>query len=216
VITAKFPEPPTIDELRKIPPVISVFPAGTVFARIFFAGGRFPGTWDAFRYYGPMSSRFDHHFYDSKNQPCEQERGIMYLSAGAESIPTCLAEAFQIARVIDRQSRIPHLVGFEIANTVSLLDLRGVFSTKIGASSAIHSGQRPRAQRWSQALYLAYPQIHGILYCSSMYGNHPAIALFERAKNCIPPRPIFHRELLDPVLLQVITETGEKIGYGII
>ncbi len=40
----KFPEPPVLDALRKIPVEIQELPAGTEVARIFFAGGDHPTT----------------------------------------------------------------------------------------------------------------------------------------------------------------------------
>ncbi len=212
----KFPEPPEIDSLRQIPPEIQVLPIGTTVARIFFAAGAYPTTWDTFRYYGPTASRFDHHLVDTNGHPHVQTRGIMYLATGSESIPTCLAEVFQVTRIIDRTSRNPILIGFKLAAPVTLLDLRGTFVTAMGASMVIHSGPRPRARRWAQQLYLAYPNVDGILYCSSMYGNKPAIALFERAQQAIPKRPIFHRELKDPILANILTETGRKIHYAVI
>ena len=213
---AKFPEPPTIETLRSIPANTEELAAGTTVARVFFAGGNYPATWDTFRYHGPCASRFDHHLPDSSGLPHLQSQGIIYLAAGGESIPTCLAEVFQSTRIIDRYSGNPILVGIDLAEPVTLLDLRGAFATAIGASTAIHSGPRPRARRWARQLYLAYPQTQGILYCSSMYGNRPAVALFERGRMAIPARPVFHRELKDPVLANVLTETGKKIRYEVI
>jgi hypothetical protein len=213
---SKFPEPPPVSLLKKIPAAIHELPAGTVVSRIFFAGGDYPTAWDAFRYYGPTASRFDHHLLNEAGEAHEQERGIMYLAAGPESIPTCLAEAFQATRAIDRFSRLPVLCGFELASPLRLLDLRGPFVAAMGASTAIHSGPKPRARRWAQQLYQAYPEIDGLLYCASMFANEPAIALFERGSKAIPGRPVFHRELKDPVLANVLTETAEKIRYLLI
>lgn len=213
---AKFPAPPDVEVLRQIPAVTQVLPAGATVARIFFAAGKYPTTWNTFRHFGPTASRFDHHLPDAKGSSHEQDRGVMYLAAGSESIPTCLAEVFQTARIIDRYSRNPVLAGFELAAPVTLIDLRSTFATAIGASMAIHSGPRPRARKWAQHLCLAYPQVDGILYCSSMYGNNSAVALFERGLRAIPQRPVFHRELRDPALANILTETGEKIRYGVV
>jgi hypothetical protein len=49
-----------------------------------------------------------------------------------------------------------------------------------------------------------------------MYGNECAIALFERGQRAIPKRPVFHRELKDPALANIVTETGKKIHYPIL
>lgn len=213
---AKFPEPPDVAFLRALTPVTQNIPAGTVVARIFFSSGDHPTTWDAFRYFGPTNSRFDHQLCDKNNQPFFQERGIMYLAVGAESIPTCLAEVFQTVRIIDRFAKNPILTGFELAESINLLDLSGPFCTAVGASTAINSGSRIRARRWAQQFYAAYPEIDGILYGSSMYGNSPAIALFERAARAIPSRPVFHRALQDSLLDNVLTETARKINYNLI
>lgn len=209
----EFPEPPSLDKLSTIPAETQVLAAGTVVARIFFMGGEYSTTWESFRYFGPTASRFDHHLLNADGLPQEQNRGIMYLASGPESIPTCLAEVFQTTRVIDRYSRNPCLTGFALATSLTLLNLSGTFSTAIGASAVIHSGPRPRARRWAQQLYLAYPDIDGVLFSSSMYGNQPAIALFERGQKAIPKRPLFHRELKDVALTHILVETAKKIRY---
>jgi hypothetical protein len=213
---ARFPEPPGVEALRAIAPVLQRLPAGSVMARLCFAGGPFPTSWDAFRFYGPTTSRFDHQLPDEEGRAQRQGRGIMYLATGQEAIPTCLAEVFQATRVIDRHARDPVLGGFELAAPVTLLDLSGPFATAIGASMALHAGPRPRARRWAQQLYEAYPAIDGLLYCSSMYGNAPAIALFERGARAIPARPVFHRELRDAVMTSILNETARVIGYAVV
>jgi hypothetical protein len=68
----------------------------------------------------------------------------------------------------------------------------------------------------AQRLYEAYPSVDGLLYSSSMYGNAPAIALFERAQDCLPIRPVFHRELRDLVLDRIMRSTANAIGYGLV
>ena len=213
---AKFPEPPGVAALRTIPAVTVSLETGTVLARVFFFGGEHPTRWDRFRHFGPTAARFDHHLADQCGNPRRQKRGIMYLAAGAQSIPTCLAEVFQTSRTIDRHSREPILAGLALACSLTLLDLRGAFATAIGASAAIHSGPRPRARRRAQQLYAAYPSVDGLLYCSSMYGNEPAVALFERGKRALPERPVFHRALSDPAVTTVLIKTGKKIRYAVV
>lgn len=213
---AKFPEPPGLAALRTLPPVTRTLPVGTRLTRIFFASGRVPGAWNRFRHYGPTASRFDHHLPDANGSACLQARGVLYAAHGVEAIPTCLAEVFQQKRLIDVRLGQPVLAGFELIEPLELLDLSGAFATTIGASTAIHSGARPRARRWARALYEAYPSIQGMHYCSSMYGNAPALVLFERAATALPDRPRVHRLLADPALDNVLCLTAEHIRYQIV
>ena len=80
----------------------------------------------------------------------------------------------------------------------------------------INSGPRPRAQRWSRHIYDAFPDIDGLYYPSSMHGNQPSVALYERAKNAMPVAPSFNRLLSDPALLNVIRAAAHNIGYGLL
>jgi len=50
---------------------------------------------------------------------------------------------------------------------------------------ALNSGPRPRARRWSAAIYDTYPHIGGLWYPSSMYGGTPAVALYERIEDAL-------------------------------
>jgi hypothetical protein len=138
---------------------------------------------------------------------------VAYLAENAE---TCFAEVFQETRVIDRSRHDPWLVAFELVRPVTLLDLTGPWPTHAGASMAINSGPRPRAQRWSRAIYEAYPEIEGLHYASSMDANRPAIVLYERAAAALPASPSFHRALADPTLLASIVRVAERFNYAVI
>ena len=213
---AKLPNPPGIDELSKIPPQIKTISVGTEVSRVYFANSAHPTNWNQFRHFGPTASRFDHHQLDTSDKSFVQDRGIMYLAAGSEAASTCLAEVFQAKRTIDRHAGLPIYVGFLLEAKINLLDLTTAFITTMGASTAIHSGPRPRARLWSQQLYQANPEIDGILYCSSMYGNAPAIALYERAKRAIPTYHLFHRELRDIAMTRVVVQIATKINYAVV
>lgn len=206
---AKFPEPPSADRLARVSPTLRTLSAGTQIWRIFFRGGRHPTFWDEFRSFGPTKSRFDHH----QPPPRSQDRAILY---GALQGPTCLAEVFQTTRIVDRTAHDPWLVGFQLVQDLDLLDLSGLWSTRAGASMAINTGTRSRAQRWSRAIYEAYPQVDGILYPSSMCGNRPAVALYERSQNALPVAPSFHRALADPALLSLLRRAVRAFGYGLV
>ena len=206
---AKLPAP-VHAHLVGLRPEIRVYPPGTTLTRIYFAGGRYPVAWNEFRYWGPVpSARFDPHLPTPAGKPGFSHRGVMYL--GKEGI-TCLAEVFQLNRVIDRVWNTPYMVVFTLKDDLKLLDLTGAFATRMGASYAIHSGPRDRCRVWSRALYDAYPDINGLLYRSSMQGGE-AVALFERGMDVIPPRPDFNRPLADQSLTDAIDRCVADLGY---
>jgi len=204
---AKFPDLPS--SLSTIRAVTSALPTGALLWRIYFRGGPHPTAWNSFRAFGPSGARFDHQIAP----PSSQAREILY---AAQSGPTCFAEVYQDTRVIDRTRRDPWLVGFELARSVVLLDLTGTWPTQAGASMAIHSGPRSRARRWSQAIYSAYPTVEGLLYCSSMNANKPAVALYERARTALPARPMFHRSIGDPLLAPAVARAAQAFNYAIV
>ena len=205
---AKFPEP-DVDRIRSLAPIIQVAPAGVLLWRVYLRGGTHPTTWDAFRRWGPVrAARFDHH----EPPPRLQARAILY---AATSGVTGLAEVFQASRMIDATTHQPWLVGFSLAAEVTLLDLTGTWPTAAGASMAISSGPRPRAQRWSRAIYAAYPAVPGLWYPSSMHANQPAVALYERARPAVAVAPFFHRALADPLLTDLLAWAAEMLGYGL-
>ncbi len=211
---AKFPAPPDAEALRAIEPAIKCVRKGTPFARIYFAGGEHPVAWNAFRRFGPTDARFDHHLPGYDGNGYVQDRSILYAASAAT---TCLAEVFQTNRVVNKRRREPWLAVFTLARDVDLVDLTGNFATRMGASTAIHSGARHRARLWAQRLYDAYPHCAGIAYCSSMNGNAPAFALTDRAETLgvLPLKPAFNRALADAALTDLVAAAADDLGYGL-
>lgn len=209
---SKFPEPPGVGALRHMTAETIELAAGTLLARIYFAAGPYPSHWNQFRRYGPTAARWDHHLPDRNGEPMEQDRAILYC---APDIDTCTAEVFQATRRIDRIRNAPTLVVFALQSPLTLLDLRGAFTTTIGASTAIHSGPRSRTRAWARQLHEAYPTLHGVHYGSSMNGHAPAVALNERAQQAIPERPQFHRALNDDLLVDVLQRIALRLSYGL-
>ena len=80
---------------------------------------------------------------------------------------------------------------------------------------AINSGRRDRARAWSRRIYEDYTQIDGLYYPSSMDSNRPAVALYERAANTFPIRPIFHRALADEGLSRVVLKAALLFNYAV-
>jgi hypothetical protein len=211
---AKFPSSPGLRALARLTPAINTLGAGTILARIYYSRGEHPQVWNQFRYFGPLNSRWDHHALGTSGNPKMQTRGIYYAARDAK---TCLAEAFQATRRIDRVFQAPWLVVFETLTRLKLLDLTGDFATRMGASMAIHSGSRGRARDWARDLYEAYPEVQGILYAASMHGGQHAIALNERAlkEPLFPAHPLFHRALADDVMLEPLKHAAREIGYAL-
>jgi RES domain len=201
------PPPPSLPPLR--PSDVKVLSKGTVLWRIYYQGGSHPSAWNRFREYGPCDGRFDHHEVPKR----VQARRILY---GAEEWCTCFAEFFQGTRVIDRVRRAPWLVAFELTRKVTVLDLRGSWPTRVGASMAMSSGPRRRTRPWSQTIYREYAAIEGLWYASSMYKNSPAVSLYERAEDAVSARPLFHRALTDSALYPTVAWAALDLGYGIV
>ena len=200
----KFPEPP---DLQAIDPAWHELPAGTLLWRLYSRGGAFPTTWRDFRFYGPVpTSRFDHQI----EPPHVQSRGILYLASAG---PTCFAEAFQRTRTIERWRNDPWLVGFETARPLRLLDLCNNRPTRAGASMVISVGPRLRAQRWTRAIYQAYPRAQGLWYPSSMDANRPCVALYERGADVLGATPLVDLPLAEPRLAPLIEQVAAQFGY---
>lgn len=209
---AKLPHPPGIEALRDIPPQTIELATGTALARIYFGAGLRPVRWRTFRSFGPTGARWDHHLPDSRGRPALQKRAVLY---AATTVDTCVAEVFQTTRRIDRVRDAPRLVIFTLAAPLTLIDVRGAFGTRLGASTALNSGPRARTRAWARELYEAYPQAQGIYYGSSMNGHAPAIALNERARDALPEYPEFHRALNDDAMVEVLKHAAVRLGYGL-
>jgi hypothetical protein len=205
---AKLPNPPGVEELRRVEPEIMMLPVGVFLFRIYFRGGDYPGGWKEFRSFGPLASaRFDQH---PEPRQLHESFGILY---GASRIKTCVAEVFQEKRTVNTREREPWLVGFSLSERLPLLNLTGDWPTRAGASMSIHSGPRPKSRRWSRTIYTAYPEVVGLLYASSMHANQPAVAFYERATGAITPNPEIHVPLSHPGLAGGLEEMAKELGY---
>jgi RES domain len=209
----KFPDPPGVDAVSRIDPAVRTVAKGVTLARVYFTGGDHPTRWNEFRHYGPTNARFDHHVVDARDGPHTQHRSILYCATAAD---TCFAEIFQETRRINRTRRAPWLAVFVLARNLPLLDLTGSYPTRVGASMAINTGQRGRARAWARTFYDAYPTLNGLYYPSSMNGNEPAVALNDRARDCISAYPDFNRALADDALLDVLKHSAHRLGYGLL
>ena len=212
---AKLPRRPDPELLRRIEPDVVEIAPDTVLHRIYSRGGDYPTTWSAFRRFGPLRSRFDHHDLDEDGLPCLQERAILY---AALDVPSAFAEVFQHGgRRINRVRREPWLASFGLGSSLALLDLCGTFVLRSGASMKLHTDSVLVAQRWSRAFHDAYPDLAGVRYPSSLTGR-PCIALYERAEPSIAGSAelLLHRALADASLQDVVRRIADEIGYSVV
>jgi len=146
-------------------------------------GGPHPGTWNSFRFYGPLNSRFD----PTNSLAARQQRGVLYGANNARPrhLPSS-SKREEPSNVRHRQTLVGRL---RLSREVRLLDLTGLWPTRAGASMTIASGPRPRARAWTRAIYAAYSGAEGLWYGSSMHANTPCAALFERAQGAVPRSP---------------------------
>ncbi|HWB66917.1 MAG TPA: RES family NAD+ phosphorylase [Mycobacteriales bacterium] len=214
---AKFPWPPSADRLREVRrrgDIVAVTTA-TGLARIYRTGGRHPQRWNEFRAVGPVATgRFDPHPLTADSEPAVA-RGCGVLYAGL-SLRTCVAESFQLARVVDRRVDRPWLVVFRPRRVLRLLDLAGTWPTRAGASQAIASGPRDRAQAWAREIRAAYDDIDGVWYRSSMDAGNPAVCLWEPATDAIPDRPWANLPLDAPGLQLPLGRAARALGYRVL
>lgn len=214
---AKLPWPPGTDLLQAVREphdVVALAPV-TALARIYRAGGAHPMSWHGFRTVGPIATaRFDPHPVTQAESP-RPAPGYGVLYAGL-TMRTALAEVFQAARVVDRQTGAPWLAVFRLRRAVRLLDLTGTWPTRAGASQAIASGRRDRARAWARAIFAAYDDVDGLWYRSSMDAGRPAVCLWERARPALPSRAEANLPLDAPALFLPLARAARQLGYLIV
>lgn len=183
--------------------------------RVYSRGGSHPTSWNMFRNYGPLRSRFDHHESDGSGLPAVQDKSILY---AALDIPTAFAEVFQHGgRVIDRRDREPWIAAFTIGDPLDLLDLTDTFALRAGASMKLMTDSVLVSRIWASAFHLAWPTLLGIRYRSSLTGRI-CVAFNERAAGTIAQSSTLtlHRALADPTFLPVIKAAAMDIGYDVL
>ena len=103
----KFPNPPGAAGLVLLKPAIRTVPAGSRVARIYHSRGSHPLSWNEFRHFGPLNSRWDHHLLSLAGTPETQQRSIYY--AATET---------SLLAWVHRWKSIPDRVGAHIAGHV--------------------------------------------------------------------------------------------------
>jgi len=217
----KLPRKPDRTRLSALEPALTSLPAGQPLARVCFRAGRHPVRWFDLRYFGPVrSGRFDHHQPASDGAGRLQSRGILYCALANDNalagLDACLAEVFQATRTLSVSIDAPAWAIFALTAEITLLDLRGRWPTKAGASQALNTGPKSSARRWAQAFHEIYPGIQGLIYPGGMAGGRDAIALNERALHAIPSTPQIHYDLDDRKIGHVLRKAAGSIGYCVV
>lgn len=216
---SRLPQPPSPAvlqaSLRRTEDVVAVHRA-TRLVRIFAAKGLHPQRWNSFRYTGPLPhARFD-------TQPPSpdgsfthaHDQGVLYFGL---SVRTSVAEVFQATSVVDRRTRSPFLVVLRPRRTLRLLDLAGLWPTRVGASQEISSGPKHLTQQWARAIRAAHPELDGLWYRSSMDSGAPAVCLWDPPGGTgLPAVPDVLLPLEHPGLDLPLARVCEELNYTLL
>ncbi|MBK1788525.1 RES family NAD+ phosphorylase [Prauserella cavernicola] len=212
---ARLPLPPAravlLNELRRNEDIVAVHPA-TRLVRVFTARGNHPQRWDTFRYTGPLPhGRFDPQQPRHGESVHDPHNGVLYFGL---SVRTSIAEVFQTTSTVDRKTRGPHLVVVRPSRTLRLLDLSGLWPTRVGASQEISSGPKKITQAWARAVRAAFGDLDGVWYRSSMDSGSPAICLWDPpAGGALPVSPDVLLPLDHPGLDVPLSRVCQELNY---
>jgi RES domain-containing protein len=209
------PDPADLAALLRPEDVVAVHTA-TRLVRVFAAGGVHRQRWNTFRHTGPLPhARFDPHPPGPTGGPTTTpDHSAVYFGLTAR---TSVAEVFQETSIVDRSTRRPHLVIFQPARTLSLLDLTGLWPTRAGASQEISAGPKKATQAWARAIRAAHPDLDGLWYRSSMDSGHPAVCLWDPpAADALPAAPELLLPLDHPGLDLPLARICDKLNYTLL
>lgn len=182
--------------------------------RMYPRGGPYPTEWNVFRDYGPLpgGGRFDPH----GGKPGPSDQNVLYL---ADSITTVIAEGCQERLIDPADTRDRYIAEFLLEESVRVLDLRGAWPTRAGASQLLVAANHSRPQRYARVLYREYVRssprlLDGVMWRSSMDGNGRCLALWN-CESALPATPDQDRSLADPTLRRTVTRAAGELGYDL-
>jgi hypothetical protein len=216
---ARLPLPPAravlVNELHASDDVVTVPPA-TRLVRIFTAHGNHPQQWNSFRYTGPLPhGRFDQQKPAKGGAPVtDPNNGVLYFGL---SVRTSVAEVFQTTSTVDRKTRGPRLVVVRPTRTLRLLDLSGLWPTRVGASQEISSGPKKITQAWARAIRAAFGDLDGLWYRSSMDSGDPSLCLWDPPSGAaLPLAPDVRLPLDHPGLDVPLGRVCQELNYTLL
>lgn len=226
---SKFPHPLPQSAVRTLP-------AGTIFGRIYDAGGAHAARWHELRHFGPTGSRFDHHPDPVGHYP---DHAVTYVTpqivvppetAVQSLLLICVSECFSDRGVIERGGvgvggaggTQPRFVLFATTREITLLDLvDSTWVTDVGGNGQINTGDRSLSRPWARAIHQTYPDADGVFYRPRTIAQRPqlpearAVALWERAEDALPVSPITDVELSSPGLTVTLESYAKTLGLGL-
>lgn len=182
---------------------------GTVLWRIVRTSGPNVVAWDRLRTWGPSAARFDPHPLPPGEHPGV---GVAY---SATDLATALAEVFQDRRVVNTNRHRPYLVAWGPTRSLRLLDLRGTWPVRNGASHAITSGRHDLCRQWARAIFARWPGADGLLSASAMTGRD-VVVLWTPAGDSFPSRPLLSLPLSHPGLRSFLRAASDQIGFDLV
>ncbi|MEU5694487.1 RES family NAD+ phosphorylase [Actinosynnema sp. NPDC020468] len=210
------PDPAVLQaSLRRTEDVVAVHRA-TRMVRVFTAKGLHPQRWNSFRYTGPLPhARFDTQVAAPDGSFVhDPDQGVLYFGL---TVRTSVAEVFQATSVVDRRTRAPFMVVLRPRRTLRLLDLSGLWPTRVGASQEISSGPKHLTQAWARAIRAAYPELDGLWYRSSMDSGAPAVCLWDPPGGSgLPAAPDVLLPLEHPGLDLPLSRVCEELNYTLL
>ncbi len=105
---------------------------------------------------------------------------------------------------------------FALARPVLVVDVTGGWVLRVGGNSAICSGERAQARKWSRAFHEAWPDIEGICYRSSLNADWIAYALYERARDALPKIPLLNVPLTTSRMATLVANAALETRYELL
>lgn len=140
-------------------------------------------------------------------------------------LPTCLAEFFRDAGLVDTVAQSPYFTIFDVTRDIRLLDLADSdWVTRAGGNGAISNGSRATSRAWARAIYRQYggqspltphQVVDGVVYPSSNIPPARSVALWETAVDALPTRPAVNDPLAARGLRPALEDACPRIGIGL-
>lgn len=217
-MTEQLPDPnpsdwPSLDSSH-----LRIINEDNVLYRLYSSGGTHPVRWHEFRHWGPSAARFDHHPLGPPTM--HPNHGAWYAALETRGddptgLYTAIAERFQDARTIPIADSSISVAACTTGHPVNLLDLESRWLTQSAGNGAIESGPRFRSRQWARAIRATYPEVHGLIWRSSVFRPGQAVVLWDLPRDSLAPTPRLNRTIdqLAPLLIPAAKRLGYRVSW---